>query len=130
MGKAGVVKLGAALALALLAAACAAPPQATTSTTTAPPSAPPVIEAPPPAPPPPVPPPRLSQAPRPARDACGAAALAYLVGRPRTEIPIPLEPGRRRVLCATCPIDRDVQPWRQTILYDDRTGLVTSVACG
>ncbi|MFI4977002.1 MAG: hypothetical protein ACHP84_20920, partial [Caulobacterales bacterium] len=63
-------------------------------------------------------------------DSCGAAQLQSLVGKPRTEIPIPLEPSLRRVACTTCPITQDYSPSRQTILFDAETGLVTSVKCG
>jgi hypothetical protein len=89
--------------------------------------------APPPAPPKPAP---LSVAPAPLaiapppKDACGAGALQYLVGRSRTDIPVPVDPSRRRVACTTCPITQDFVTWRQTILYDAHTGLVTSVRCG
>lgn len=63
-------------------------------------------------------------------DTCGATELAYLVGKPRTEIPIPADLTRRRVVCTTCPLDADVRPERQTITYDTATKLVTKVACG
>jgi hypothetical protein len=68
--------------------------------------------------------------PRPAPDQCGLDELRGLVGRSRLEIPIPLDPGRRRVLCETCPRSAEVVPGRQTVLFDARTGLVTSVSCG
>jgi hypothetical protein len=119
MGKAGPVKRARSIALLLGVVACTAPPAPR-----------PAVFAPPPPvyiePPPPAPRPAPSAA---APDRCGASALQYLVGRPRTEIPIPLEPGRRRVLCSACPVDRGVNPFRQTILYDQRTDLVLSVAC-
>ena len=96
--------------------------------------------APRPAPPPPAqpagpapldvaPPPPLAVAPPP-KDACGAGALQYLIGKPRTEIPVPLQPGLRRVACTTCPVTQDYVPYRQTILYDTQTGLITAVRCG
>ena len=68
--------------------------------------------------------------PRPTPDACGAAELQSLVGRPKEEIPVPLEPGRRRVVCTTCPTTQDYSPSRQTIQFDATTGKVTSVTCG
>ena len=52
------------------------------------------------APPPPVyapPPPAYTPTPQPVRDSCGAAALQTLIGKPRTEIPVPVIPGTRRV---------------------------------
>jgi hypothetical protein len=84
---------------------------------------------PPVAPPPPVyaPPPL---APPPARDTCGAAALQSLVGKPRTEIPVPVNPGGRRVYCTTCPVTMDYSPGRQNIIFDADTGLVREVKCG
>ena len=68
--------------------------------------------------------------PRAAADQCGLDELRGVVGRSRLEIPIPLEPGRRRVLCDSCPRSEDFVARRQTVLFDARTGLVTSVACG
>ena len=67
--------------------------------------------------------------PPPPPDRCGAKDLQYLVGQPRTEIPIPIEPGLRRVICTTCPRSDDHRPERQTILFDQATSLVTSVTC-
>lgn len=61
---------------------------------------------------------------------CEAPALAYLVGRPRTEIPVPVNPSRRRVSCANCPVTQDYRPDRTDILFDEATGLITAVKCG
>lgn len=63
-------------------------------------------------------------------DRCGASDLAYLVGKPRTEIPVPTDPGRRQVVCTTCPRAQDLRTDRQTITYDQGTGKVTGVTCG
>ena len=114
-----------AIMLALALAACAdgrkpAPPPAAPTASYGP--APSVASA----APAPVAPPES----RPAPDQCGLDELRGLVGRSRLEIPIPLEPGRRRVLCETCPRSEDVVAGRQTVLFDARTGLVTSVSCG
>lgn len=68
--------------------------------------------------------------PPPPRDSCGAADLAFLVGKPKTEIPIPADLTKRQVICETCPRMTDVRQDRQTILYDDATKMVTSVTCG
>lgn len=97
----------------------------------APPAAPPPAPA-PPAPPPPIslPPAPISVAPPPPPDQCGAYELAGLVGKPRTQIPIPVNPARRRVVCTTCPRTEEFQPYRLTIEYDAATGLVTKVGCG
>jgi hypothetical protein len=86
-----------------------------------------------PAPAPPPPPPQVSVAPRPPpapRDSCGAVSLQYLVGKPRTDIPVPVIPARRRVICSECVISHDYIPSRQTITFDTQTGLVTAVKCG
>jgi hypothetical protein len=72
------------------------------------------------APPPPAPP----------KDSCGADALQSLVGHPRTEIPVPVNPGLRRVVCSTCAVTQDYNAARQTIVYDSQTDLVRSVKCG
>ena len=76
----------------------------------------------------------LLPAPNPSRlplhDTCGAAALAGLVGRPRTEIPVPVDLSRRRVACTACPVAPDVRMDRVNILYDAQTGLVTKITCG
>lgn len=83
-------------------------------------------------PPPPIslpPPPPISLPPLPPPDQCGAYELQGLVGKPRTEIPVPLNPARRRVVCSTCPKTMEFSPYRLTIEYDARTNLVTKVAC-
>jgi hypothetical protein len=63
-------------------------------------------------------------------DQCGAAALQYLVGRPRTEIPVSVDLSNRRVYCETCVVTDDYRPERQDIVFDGVTGRVTSVKCG
>ena len=78
-------------------------------------------------PPPPAPAP--AEPPKPA-DSCGAAELGYLVGKPRTEIPVPVDLTRRRVVCEGCPMTMDVRPERQTIYFDQGTGKVTRLTCG
>lgn len=65
-----------------------------------------------------------------ADDQCGAQALQYLVGKPRTDIPVPLDPGARRVVCSTCVVTQDFRADRQTITFNSDTGLITSVKCG
>ena len=76
-----------------------------------------------------LPPAPISVAPPPPPDQCGAYELAGLVGKPRSEIPVPLNPSRRRVVCTTCPKTLDFNPARLTIEYDAGTGLVTKVGC-
>ncbi len=63
-------------------------------------------------------------------DTCGAAALAGLVGRPRTQIPVPVDLTRRRVSCTACPVAPDVKLDRVNILFDAQTGIVTRITCG
>jgi hypothetical protein len=96
------------------------------------PAKPPVPAAPPkvavkPAPPAPPTPPVMKPV---VEDACGAKDMQYLIGKPKTEIPVPLNPALRRVACSTCAVTMDYNPQRQTITFDTNTGLVTSVRCG
>lgn len=88
---------------------------------TAPEPAPPPPVAAPPAPPPP---------PAPIVDACGASGLQHLVGRPRTEIPVPVRPERQRVACSTCPVTMDFDPTRLNFFFEATTGRITEVRCG
>lgn len=92
-----------------------------------------------PAPPPPAPAPSPVVRPTPQKppvfkpvdtDKCDAKELQYLVGKPRTEIPVPLEPSKRRVLCSTCAATMDYRADRQTIVFDTETGIIKSVTCG
>lgn len=100
----------------ILLAGCATPP---------PPAPAPVYRPPIYTPPPPV------YAPPPInRDQCGAGALQTLVGQPRTAIPVPVNPGMRRVTCTTCPVTMDYSPARLNILYDADTGIIREVKCG
>ena len=72
-------------------------------------------------------PPALPAAPK---GRCDAPSLAYLVGRPRTEIPVPADLSHRRVACTTCPGTDDYRADRTDILFSAATGIVTSVTCG
>jgi hypothetical protein len=69
-------------------------------------------------------------APATAADACGAAAHQYLVGKNRSEIPVPVDPRNRRVYCSSCPVTMDYNPRRLNIVYDQGSGNVTEVKCG
>jgi len=62
-------------------------------------------------------------------DTCGATGLQYLVGKPKTEIPVPVNPGKRQVICTSCAMAPGTDPARMTILFDQGTGLVTQVMC-
>ncbi|MBI5942184.1 MAG: peptidase inhibitor I78 [Caulobacterales bacterium] len=97
-----------------LGACAAAPPATPVATTPAPVTAAPTFPLPPPPPP----------------DSCGAAAMQWLVGQPRSKIPIPTDPSRRRVACTTCPVTMDYSPVRLNIFFDAETGIVKEVKCG
>lgn len=68
--------------------------------------------------------------PQTSADLCKAGELQWLVGKPRTEIPVPVEVVNRRVACTTCPVTEDYSPYRLNIFYDQETGLVETVRCG
>ena len=105
-----VAALGAALALA----ACSSSPTEVTPT----PTTYPAIMAPP------------TPGPSPVRDQCGAAELQALVGKLRTEIPVPIDPGKQRVACTTCPVTMDFSPQRLNFFFDAATGVIKEVRCG
>ncbi|MBS0332369.1 MAG: peptidase inhibitor I78, partial [Proteobacteria bacterium] len=65
-----------------------------------------------------------------ARDSCGASNLQALVGRPRSLIPVPVDPSRQRVACTTCPVAQDVDPGRITFLFDASSGRIQTIKCG
>ncbi len=109
------------LAAVLLLASCASPePKAPAPPP--PPSTPPVAPIQSPASP--------LRPPEKPRDSCGAYEMRSLVGKPRSEIPIPVDPSRRRVACTTCPVTQDFREDRLNIFFDADTGLVKSVTCG
>jgi hypothetical protein len=107
--------LGGAL---LILCACTSAPEPT--------PAPPPSSSPSPAPKPAPTSPR----PAPARDQCGAADLQQLVGRSRTEVPVPVDPSRQRVACTTCPVTQDYSPTRLNFFFDAGTGRITEIRCG
>jgi hypothetical protein len=84
--------------------------------------------------PPPYTPPPAAPAPHrpaaPARDECGAAEAQALVGKPRSEIPVPVIPSQQRVACTTCPVTQDYNPRRLNFFFDADTGVVREVRCG
>jgi hypothetical protein len=53
-----------------------------------------------------------------------------LVGRPRSMIPVPVDPSRQRVACTTCPAAEDADPGRLNFLFDADTGVIRQVRCG
>jgi hypothetical protein len=115
----------AALFALLLLASCASPEPT-----------PPKAPAPPPPPETPTVAPVQTQAtplqppPRRATDSCGAYELQGLVGKQRSDIPVPVDPSRRRVACTTCPVTQDFREDRLNIFFDADTGVVKSVTCG
>jgi hypothetical protein len=113
MGEEGMIRKLATLAAVLTLSACASAPAPA-------PSAPPPISE---APTVPLPPP-------PAEDSCKSSELQYLVGRNRSEIPVPTDPSKRRVACTTCPVTMDYRPDRLNIFFDAETGIVKEVKCG
>lgn len=102
----------------LILAACASEPA----------PAPAAPEPSPPAPAPPPPPP--ASRPRPSDDMCGAYEAQDLVGRPRSEIPVPVLPALQRVACTTCAVTMDFNPRRLNFFFDAETGLIKEVKCG
>ncbi|HEY8574615.1 peptidase inhibitor I78 [Phenylobacterium sp.] len=100
--------------LALLLGACGTSPE-----DTEPAAPPPAVRPAPPASTPPPPP-----------DSCGASRLQHLVGRPKSEIPIPVDPGRQRVACTTCPVTQDFSPQRLNFFFDADTGVIREIRCG
>jgi hypothetical protein len=63
-------------------------------------------------------------------DVCKAGEMQYLVGRSRTEIPVPVDVVNRRVTCTTCPVTHDFSAYRLNILYNEQTGVIEQVRCG
>jgi hypothetical protein len=53
-----------------------------------------------------------------------------LVGKLRTEIPIPIDPAKQRVACTTCPVTMDFSPERLNFFFDAATGVIKEVRCG
>lgn len=124
------MRRAAGLLLALMTLAACSPRYPTTPAAV---GAAPTAEAPVLSPPPSPPPPKQSPAPKPqvsARDQCGAAELQRLVGRPRTEVPVPLNPSRQRVACTTCPVSEDFDPSRLNFFFDADTGRIKQIRCG
>jgi hypothetical protein len=98
------------------------------------PKAPPTVAAPPPVQQAERQRPRPRPQPAPARneprDMCGARPLQYLVGKPRSEIPVPVNVSNRRVTCTTCPVTMDFREDRLNIFFDADTGIIKEVKCG
>jgi hypothetical protein len=63
-------------------------------------------------------------------DRCGAAQAQAFVGKPRSEVPIPIDPAKQRVACTTCPVTMDFSPERLNFFFDAATGVIKEVRCG
>ncbi|HEY9233464.1 MULTISPECIES: peptidase inhibitor I78 [Phenylobacterium] len=68
--------------------------------------------------------------PAPEPDQCGAAEAQRFVGRPRSEIPAPVDPRLQRILCSTCAATMDYNPRRLNFVFDEKTGVVQQAKCG
>lgn len=66
----------------------------------------------------------------PTADLCRAGDLQWLVGKPKTDIPVPVDVVNRRVACTTCPVTEDYSPHRLNIFFSEQTGVVEQVRCG
>lgn len=63
-------------------------------------------------------------------DLCKAGDLQWLVGKPKAEIPVPVDVVNRRVVCTTCPVTEDYSPYRLNVFFNDETDLVEQIRCG
>jgi hypothetical protein len=63
-------------------------------------------------------------------DMCRAGQLQWLVGKPKTDIPVPVDVVNRRVTCTTCPVTEDYSPSRLNIFFNEQTDIVEQVRCG
>jgi len=68
--------------------------------------------------------------PQTSADLCKANDLQSLVGKNRSEIPVPVDVINRRVACTTCPVTEDFSPYRLNIFFNAETDLVELVRCG
>lgn len=62
-------------------------------------------------------------------DRCGAREMAWLVGKPKAEIPVPVNLANRRVICVACERGPQVEE-RLSIYVDPDTDTVQQVGCG
>jgi len=107
------------LGVFLAVAACSTAPEPAPPPATAPASPPPAAAAPP-----------ASPSPQPVADACNARQYQSLIGRPRSEVPVPVKPELQRVACTTCPVTMDFNPNRLNFFFDAQTGLIQDIRCG
>ena len=60
---------------------------------------------------------------------CDAAAAQSLVGTHVGAVTFPAD-ANVRVVCTTCPVTEDYNPYRLNIFFDEETGVVERVSCG
>ena len=63
-------------------------------------------------------------------DMCKANDLQWLVGKSKSQIPVPVDVVNRRVACTTCPVTQDYSPYRLNIFFNPQTDVVEQVRCG
>ena len=68
--------------------------------------------------------------PQTSADLCKANDLQWLVGRNKSEIPVPVDVVNRRVVCTSCAVTEDYSPYRMYIFFNTQTDVVEQVRCG
>ncbi len=63
-------------------------------------------------------------------DLCKSRDLQWLVGKSKSEIPVPVDVVNRRVVCSACPVTEDYSPYRLNIFFNAQTDVVELVRCG
>jgi hypothetical protein len=66
----------------------------------------------------------------PTTDLSRAGEMQWLVGKPKSDIPVPVDVVNRRVTCTTCPVTEDYAPTRLNIFFNEQTSIVEQVRCG
>jgi len=66
----------------------------------------------------------------PTQDLCRAGELQWLVGKSKSDIPVPVDVVNRRVTCTTCPVTEEFSPYRLNIFFNSQTEVVEQVRCG
>ncbi len=63
-------------------------------------------------------------------DLCKASEMQHLIGKPKADIPVPVDVVNRRVVCTTCPVTEEYSAYRLNIFFNAETDLVEQVRCG
>jgi hypothetical protein len=66
----------------------------------------------------------------PTADLCRAGEYQSLVGKPKGDIPVPVDVVNRRVTCTTCPVTQDYSPYRLNFFFNAQTDIIEQVRCG